>query len=277
MATGGDTVVHSRLGASSAERWCNCPRSVALSAGIPEKESAAAYRGSAMHALVDRCVTTATPADFWKGKHLAEWPNYTFKADDCDAVQVSIDFIDGLRNRPGVSWGIEQRFALADFDAELFGTNDLWAYDPGTQTLFTGDHKFGFGEVDAADNKQLKFYALGAMLALESPIASVETYIIQPADGHNPIKRAVYEPMDLIEFGGYLAERAEATRQTDAPLCAGAWCKFCKAAPACPALAAAAQAVAGADFADTMQPDEPPLLSSAELGDRLARVEVLKR
>lgn len=272
----GEDKVHSALGASGAERWTNCPGSVSLCAGLPDRDTAAAYRGSAMHALVDRCILAGVEPSLFEGKALAEWSSYTFKEDDIEAVTVSLQFIREHSVR-GADWGVEQQFALADFDAELFGTNDYWQYDKASAVLTVADHKFGFGSVEAADNMQLRFYALGALMLLgDRPVSSVETYIIQPADKATPIKRADYEPGDLLDFGGFLAERAAATRKPDAPLRSGKWCKFCKAAAICPRLAADAQAVAGADFADTLEPDAPGLLSADEMGDRLVRAGILK-
>ena len=40
---------HSRLGASTSERWFNCPASVRLSDGIPSRESPYAAEGTLAH------------------------------------------------------------------------------------------------------------------------------------------------------------------------------------------------------------------------------------
>jgi hypothetical protein len=49
---------HSPLGASSMERWQNCPGSIRLSRGIPNTESVYAQEGTKAHELAERILTT---------------------------------------------------------------------------------------------------------------------------------------------------------------------------------------------------------------------------
>lgn len=269
---------HSRLGFSKAERWTNCPGSVALCDTVPAPpSSAAALRGTALHSVVERCLIGGFDARTFKGTGLAEAPAYNIKEADVEAAQTAIDFCRKYTG-PGFEWGVEQGFALPDFDVELFGTNDFWAYRAADATLYVVDHKFGFKKVAAAGNLQTRGYALGAMMALgEKPISTIHSYIVQPGDFESPIKADdPLDAMDLIEYGGWLAEKAEATRQPDAPLRSGTWCHFCPAAPTCPKLLEDAQRVAAEDFADTQEPDAVELMDAKTLGDRLNRADILR-
>ena len=56
----------------------------------------------------------------------------------------------------------------------------------------------------------------------------------------------------------------------DAVYCPGSWCQFCKAAVKCRARADAKLQLAKYEFA------QPPLLSDAEIGDILSKLEDLK-
>lgn len=277
MSDAGEERAHSKLGASSAERWTNCPGSVALCAAIPDPGStSAARRGSALHHVTEKCLVNGTDPQIYKGVEISPW-SYKPTAADIDAVEACVDFARDLIKDADVMWGVEKQFALFDFDAELYGTNDLWAYTPATETLTIVDYKFGFNAVEAKGNKQIRFYALGALATTEHPVSRIDMFILQPSAGLDRIaKHDACEPVDLLEFGGYLAEKAEETRKPGAPLAAGAWCKYCRAAPTCQKLAEQAQAVAGSDFADTALPDDPARMDPATLGERLARLDTLE-
>lgn len=272
------TRVHSKLGASAAKRWLSCPGSVALCAALPEPpESKWAREGSAAHRLGEVCLERGQqPADFI-GKSVPDFPDVKVSKDMAKAVKVYTDFARSLGfDDPANVVFLEAGFALADFDAELFGHNDLSIYQPAVEVLHVVDYKHGAGvTVEAEDNPQIKFYGLGALLQLARPVQRVDMHIVQPRGRGNAVKSFSLEPIDLWEFGVTLQEGAEATRQPNAPLVPGDHCRFCKAAATCPKLYADALAVAAEDFAATGVPDEIPALSSEEIGKRLKQAEVV--
>jgi len=50
------TTAHSPIGASSAERWINCPASVRLSEGCKKPAGIYAEEGTAAHSLCEECL-----------------------------------------------------------------------------------------------------------------------------------------------------------------------------------------------------------------------------
>ncbi len=96
--------------------------------------------------------------------------------------------------------------------------------------------KFGRGTfVAARDNPQLRYYALAAVYALDEPVSRISCTIVQPRFGGNadPIRVAVLDAVELVEFSFELMNAARAALAPDAPTIAGAHCKFCRAQNYC--------------------------------------------
>ena len=150
----------------------------------------------------------------------------------------------------------------------MFGTNDALIYDEGSGVLEVIDLKGGQGKaVDAEENPQLMYYALGALLAHPAwGVTEVKLTIVQPRAVHRdgPIRSWSTTPFDLQMWAEKLKELAEATENPNAPLVAGPWCKFCPIEGTCPANKAQAIKAAMADFAA-----HPSDLSVAELASIL--------
>jgi hypothetical protein len=168
---------------------------------------------------------------------------------------------------------IEERFSLAKLDPpfDAGGTCDAIIYNPDERLLEVVDLKGGRGVVvEVTENKQLRTYALGALLAHpELDVVKVKSTIVQPRAPHKDgrIRSETYHVSDLMEWTHELLERmrraAEASRQFekvvgglsrdswgDAFLEAGSHCTFCPAAAICPALESRAMNVANAFFND---------------------------
>jgi hypothetical protein len=275
---------HSKLGASKAARWLACPGSVALCATLPEPPSSPhARQGSAAHYVAEQCLLDAKkqPRQF-VGKPLPGFEEIKFSKEDAEAVTVYVDLCrKTMANYPdGRAW-IEAPFALLDYDAELFGHNDFAFFNPVTGQLVVADYKHGAGvTVGVERNPQLMYYALGAMSQIPSGVREVHIVVVQPRANGDDVKRWQTDPMTLLEFGGELAEGAERTRQSDAPLCPGTHCQFCPAKQfaACPALAAEAERVVLDEFAD-VSADIEKVVSAAEpdtLAELLERVPLVR-
>jgi hypothetical protein len=235
---------HAKLSASSAERWMNCAGSVNLSAGkAAPPTSRAAAEGTLAHNLA---------ADYLKtGKqpfHTATQLGAIFKVDG-HAIEFDEEMWGSIVEYVGYAtlikrkeWWVEMDLheALKQWDPDLGGTADFVTYDPKTRWLGVVDYKHGAGVfVDADDNRQLKTYALGAMLTIGKPVDTVEVSIVQPRfEGADPVRSVSFPAYELIEFAGDLRQCAESTRQPDAPVVAGPWCKktFCPHAAYCPEL-----------------------------------------
>lgn len=216
--------VHSRLGASGAYRWMECPGSVRLEAELPDPPSSRwATEGTVAHAVCEWAVETRQHpnnligrwgndnGDLFETEKAAasEAPPGTevFEvteemADACEVYWAHIgDLIDNLQamadlgehDAPDVL--TEVKFDLQWIRNGMFGTNDCCVFVPG-EVLYVLDYKHGRGHiVEVEDNPQLKYYALGALRQLcwdekaqdwnpELMPKSVELVVIQPRAKH---------------------------------------------------------------------------------------------
>jgi len=239
---------HSVLGASGATRWMNCPASVRLSEGIPDRPSPAAQKGTAAHEVAHMCLENGQDAIEYVGRVVSE---VEITDDIAEAVQVYLDDCRVLIRAGLVCW-YEVQFDLTPLGppVPMFGTADFVAYDPDARRLYVRDYKNGYLHVAAEGNDQLRYYALGAILQIGpgQPIAEVELTICQPNGAGASLKRETISTMDLHLWAEGLLAKARRTQDPDAPAVPGPWCKFCRASP-CATQAEARLAEAGLEFA----------------------------
>jgi hypothetical protein len=228
---------HSRLGASKAHRWLNCPGSPRVEAGIKDKPSRFAAEGTAAHEVAEYCLVHGIDATAYPEKRVAvdnrNGAKWYFPVNDdlTGAVQVYLDTIRGDQG-PYDSLAVEEKFALSWLHKDLFGTNDASLGVPfGPLRVY--DYKHGAGKwVDAVGNEQMMYYALGRLgPENDECFETAEMVIVQPRhhDAKGPVRRWSIPVDELYAWGeNVLAPGAEAASQPDAPLCAGDWCSFCK-------------------------------------------------
>jgi hypothetical protein len=252
----------------------NCPGSIALSAAVGESyESDAAREGTAAHAVAELLLhgNLVEAGGTVEGVLVTE--------DMLESVGV---FVDYCRDLITVSnqCGIEEQFNLDALHppVPMFGTTDFWSWHAASGTLEVVDLKFGRGVVvEVTQNKQLLYYALGAVLLTGVAPKRIKVTIVQPraghADGH--IRSFEVDLLELAEFANELLVAARATQESNAPRVPGSWCRWCPAAGRCPEQHAAAMAVAQTDFATDVLPD-PEGLPDAVLFAMLPKVHLLE-
>lgn len=232
---------HARLGASNAYRWINCPGSIALSEKAPEPTvSIYAAEGTAAHSVFEgwlRNIHVEDPAcEITKemnehGREAAAWVKHEMP--------------------PGAFLHVEEKIDLTHLHPDMWGTLDAAIVDE-FGTLHVIDYKYGAGiAVDAEENWQLIFYALGMSHRYHHNFDRVRMTIIQPRAYHEkgPIRSWEIPIKELLEYGLVLSDAADATEKPDARLEAGGWCRFCPAATVCPEISTRAIASAQIDFA----------------------------
>lgn len=259
---------HSEIGASSMERWANCPGSVRLSRGLPNQSSVYAQEGTEAHELAAEWLQ--------KGK----LPPDNTDEETFEAIKLYVDHVQkrikNLSRHPLSKVMIEHRFDLSQIYPGLFGTADCAIYDGEEKVLYVSDYKHGKGvPVDPEDNPQLKYYGLGALLSLGVPIDYVVLEIIQPrysTDIKEAIKVWKCDALEMLDFANDLKIAAAATNAPDAPVKTGDWCQFCRARAICPALKEAAQIAVEEDFGLHKLSELDPIIIS-DLLDRLDAVE----
>ena len=265
---------HARLSASAAERWTNCPGSVNLVSTLPSTPSQPAAEGTLAHSIAAWCLTDGTTPDKYLGKTIeVEGFKFTVDQEMIDGIVLYLETIIKLKLESS-RHEVALTDVLSKWDEDLGGTADFATYSPARKLLRVIDFKYGAGVfVSADDNKQLKTYALGALLAVNAPVDLVEVYIVQPRfEGAEPVRMQAFPAFDLIEFAGELAEAAKATRAPDAPLIAGPWCKktFCPAARVCPALERMQHALVESTFSAVVPFD------AKRLADALAAIPLVE-
>ena len=227
---------HSQVSASSAERWFNCPGSVREVALCPVPvASEYAIEGTVAHRMAETCLReNKSPFSFVGERDM----DVLLTDEMAEAVQLYLDVIDDDLAKYKLTrqdLDIERKFHLTKIHPDAYGTCD--AILPVFLTkVIVYDFKYGSGiAVDAEDNKQGMYYALGA--AQEGDYDEFEIVIVQPRAIHKqgPVRRWTVSKHDLQEFAEELKVRIKYTQVEDAYLKCGEWCKktFCAALSTC--------------------------------------------
>jgi hypothetical protein len=215
---------HSPYGASSLSRYSKCPGSINLSKGIPSTTSVYAKEGTLAHEMIELILTDKKSLSELEGLQIY------------DAVKLYINYIHAILNINTDSY-IEYKFDLSQIFDGMFGTSDAVIYNRASKKLHVIDYKHGAGvAVEAKDNLQLQFYALGSLLNLNLPCEEVEMTIVQPRCKHDagPIRSWSVPSIHFIDFAADLKMYAVATQDPNAPLIGGDHCMFCPASKICP-------------------------------------------
>lgn len=267
---------HSPWGASSAERWMACPGSIALGEKAPPQgESKYAAEGTCAHELAEAALVAQKPCMDFVGREFEGW---VVTDEMAEFTQVYVDYVNKHSQGGMKELYLEERFDLSFVAEGLFGTNDACISEPfGTLEII--DLKYGKGvEVSPIDNKQLKYYALGAAQGEE--YSEIKLTIIQPRV-ENPIKSWVLTPSDLSKFEEELKDAVLATKQKDAKLDNGSHCKFCSAKSICPQLRQVTMDVTKVAFAAPVEENEvslpePKDLTAEQLQEVLENASIIR-
>lgn len=260
---------HARLAASSAHRWLICAGSVALGEG-KNTTSQYAAAGTFAHDIAARCLAdqTISPSDFLLKKGKVDGFEIECDLEMIEAIRVYLDACDDDLEKDDITW-IEMSLheELQKIDRDCGGTGDYVRYRPSKKSLRVFDFKFGSGTyVEATDNKQMKKYALGALLVvlrLGHLVEEVEVTIAQPRfEGAAPIRSEKFKAVELLDFVADIQEAAAKTRMPNPPLVAGDHCKFCPAARQCPELEKRQHALLASDFGPVAQYDVAALATA---------------
>ena len=255
---------HSKIGASSAHRWFECPGSVRLCATVIPTTSEFAEEGTAAHELAEHCLKMGVPAVSLLD---VEFNGFKVTVEMAEAVQVYLDFIEENYDDSKILQ-VEKKFHLDWLHPDLYGTNDACIDEPfGRLTIV--DYKHGKGvPVEVEENKQLMYYALGALH--DAPgCEEVELVIVQPRAAHvaGPVRRWLTTPERLRAYQDELREAVIRTEAKEAALSAGKHCRFCDAAPICPELKRASFELVGAeeDLDKSIVLPEPEALTDEDI------------
>ncbi len=264
---------HAKLSASAAHRWMVCPGSVRLGKGLPDNTSEAAAAGTVAHDLAAWALATHDGAllnDEIGRIAYQDGYDITIDAEMVDAVRLYVDTLAADKQPGDVDWvEVDLTPALQRIDESTGGTADHVLFRPAAKHLFVTDFKYGAGVlVNPEGNKQLRMYALGALLDAEGRgalVATVTVRIVQPRVEHpeGRVRQETFHAADLLEFAADVEQSAAATRDVNAPLVPGEdQCRWCPAKRMCPALEAKHHALVADEFKDLTSYD-PVALASA--------------
>ena len=259
---------HAVLSASSAHRWLNCTPSVRLEQDFEDRETDAAAEGTAAHAMAEHKLRRAMKLQ--SKKPVSTYDNDEMDEYTSDYTQFVLETLAEARKTcPDAILLIEQRLDFSSWVPEGFGTGD--ALIVADDTLHIIDLKYGQGIlVDAEHNPQMMLYALGALSIFDGlyDIQTVSLTVFQPRrENVSTWTIPVTELMDWAEHT--LKPLAALAYKGEGEYHPGAWCVFCKAAVRCRARAEESLEMAKLEFA------LPPLLSDAEIGDLLGKLDGL--
>lgn len=263
-------------------RWAVCPGSVALSRTAPEQPASAdAEAGTLAHEKGATWLETNVRPDFGDDDEMME------------AVRLYVDTVWFDVAQRGTKLFVEHKFDLSAVHPGCFGTADAVIVAPygsaghgkTTRKLYVYDFKYGAGVfVKVEDNRQLLYYALGAVMTLPEVAAiggveEVEMVIVQPrcagSDGQK-VRRWCVPVEDVYMFAAELQTAAEATEQPNAPLVAGDHCRWCPALVICPQVIEARNAAAAEEFTPKAAAYQKSLIDPQELSRLKKLVPVLK-
>lgn len=263
--------VHSTLGASGAERWINCPGSVALlkTLTLPETDDPSfRQEGTAAHAAAATCLSQ--DRDGWEiVGETVEGVKVT--AEMATAVQVYLDEVRPLIAKASQTF-IEYPISQPKLHPLYYGTVDLGLVFEADGWLDITDYKHGVGiAVDVEFNPQVMYYAYGILQDFPD-IRNVRLRIVQPRGFHRDGPIRVWETTAeaLSEWAETTLIPAMNATAVDNTLDPGPWCRFCPAKIVCPMMTALFGAAAKAN------PDHVVNLSAEALGRSFQYVAAVK-
>jgi hypothetical protein len=237
---------HSNISPSQAERFFNCPGSVKeqQKVTIIEPSTPAQLEGTAIHELAAKCLKKDIDPYETVGEIITvktnEGSDQEFTVNDDFAFTArmyrnTILSILEQNKTPKSAMQVEAKYTIPEIDKNANGTTDC-SFVAG-HTLHVFDLKAGRGVlVSPEENKQCMYYALRPFFDARMFINEIILHVIQPrAKEGEYIKSWATSPARLDKFAEELKKAIKATRQKDAPLKAGAWCRWCRAQSICTA------------------------------------------
>lgn len=241
---------HVRAGGSRIHRIIACPGSLQA----PETEAgAAAALGTAAHYIGERCLMTGCNADhpsFTGDKVTVQGQKITRAV--ADAVQVYVDWVRSITRKldgDGVKYHLllesQVDWAKLAPPEPMRGSADVIIVVPAQGLMVVGDYKNGTDYVEHVGNKQLRYYAVGALVSLPRDLVQdvkrVQLAIIQPnvpgIEDERMVRSEEVPVGELLDFADEALLAVQLGQAPDAPRIPGKHCKYCGAAATCEARA----------------------------------------
>ena len=270
---------HALLSASGASRWMACTPSARLEDEYGEKKTSDyAVEGTLAHELAElyirKDILENISDDDFSSKLEEIMADSHFTEDMLEYVSVYTDyceqqFIAAKSENMFAELQVEQKFDLAEYVPESFGTGDSCIISEPVLEIV--DLKYGKGvPVYAEWNKQLLLYAIGALRKYDTMynIEQVRLTIVQPRlNNISSFEISVEDIRDWAETE--LRPKAQLAFAGQGELVAGDHCKFCSVKNRCKKLYEYNFEIAKHEFKDAR------LLTDEEVVDILKRAPQL--
>lgn len=250
-----DTRKHSKLSASSCERWWNCPGSVNACENLPNPPSEYSAEGTVAHRWAELILTKKRTPVFEVGQ-IVEQDGFEIELTEemFDHVTAYVEYVQAVIKEAGPSAIVryEVKVELEEVGSGMFGTADV-AIEVPYVIIHAIDFKYGAGKrVKAWKNKQGMYYVLGVAMKADCPKFKVHIFQPRVEEGVTTYEG---DATELKEFENELRERAALALSKDAPLIPGDHCKgsFCPNRVNCRALAELSHDVVAKDFDELPQ------------------------
>lgn len=265
---------HAIKSPSGADRWMVCPGSIKAEAGLEEEASEFADEGTAAHLLASTALTENRSAGYYigqtinivtnkAGEDLALWncrdyANYTHRrsyvvnAEMAMHVQQYLSVVEFYRER-GYTLYVETAVPIYHLTGEAGAKGTADAILTKGNRIVVIDLKYGYVPVEVKGNRQLRFYALGAVEhhSLVQSFHEAVLVISQPRVFDTPHSWILKVEEELMPFVDEIATASAEADKSDAPRIPGVkQCQYCKAKATCPELAQVTLNGFGADDFD---------------------------
>jgi hypothetical protein len=276
---------HVRAGGSRIHRIIACPGSLQA----PDSSAGpAAAKGTTAHHVGERCIMTGCNADHpsFLGQTVM---GVLVDRAMVDGVQQYVDWVRSIidpltaANTP-FELRVEQSVDWSPLEPPepMRGSADVVIVIPSQELMIVGDYKNGTEYVDHVGNKQLRYYALGALVSLPRKLTKhvkrVQMAIIQPNVPWSPtntvVRTETIDAMELLDFAEDAMAAVRIGQQPDAPRSPGKHCKYCSLAGNCSARAQHSVVEAQSEFevVTDMQADVS-VIGVELLGEMVAKAE----
>lgn len=223
---------HSKLSASGAERWFQCPGSVQLSEGLPDKDSKWSIEGTIAHEVLELLLR----ARIARSKATVLTPKQPVTAQMISLGIHAADFIYQLHLKiPHSEILVETKISLGFIHPDAFGTFDGAVIDHfGTLHVF--DYKYGAGHaVSPKNNLQMIFYGLALAYKYDWNFKKIRLWIIQPRiKGYDGPLFWDLTIGELRSYVGLFTKAVNRVLRKPELFVEGSWCHWCKAKSVCP-------------------------------------------
>lgn len=271
---------HAVVSASAAHRWMQCTAAPRFEEQFPEEKSEYAAEGTLAHSFCELKVMRKfsqldTRTYNARLKKLKADPRYIEEIDKTSDAYIEHLTEKAMSYNSPPSVMAEIKVDFSDYVPDGFGTCDCVMI--GGDTLDITDYKHGKGViVSAAENPQMRLYALGALKRYApiygDSIKRIRMTIFQPRAQTDPSVEEITRE-ELLAWGKSIKPIAQKAYTGTGEFNPGEHCRFCRGKAACKARADKYSAFA--DFKDCVpdkkHPDEKSTLTNEEIGELLVK------